>query len=345
MHLILCLFFIFFSNNIVADTKTTDIKTTDIKTTGIKTTGFPQPVIIKGSKIRKALGFRVSQYGVFVAGKDHYAEPIPFQIDEVNKIGDYVLPKSNGLPPMFDNGIFDDNDELVVRGSDLKKRDPLIRWKSKPSFFFEIIIRNATSKEELAVYLSVDRKKAPQKHPAKLLTYDHKKGIIETSKYRFKFNPKNHMVMDYIYIKDDNSKEKWQRIIDKSQFIFYADIKYFFEIELTANDLITKLNYWKIGPVRVIAQVSFFFRLLSMDIDIEMYTEISMFENAISLPAVLNSPINAKTLFRKGSGFYYGLKFTNGLKEWSLNTNFKKLRSFKKQETVTDMVKGGYWLQ
>ncbi len=343
MYLILCLFSIFFSNYIFSDVKKSDVKKVDISTDG-----FPQPVIIKGSKIRKALGFRVSQYGVFVAGKNHYAEPIPFQIDEVNKIGDYVLPKSNGLPPMFDNGIFDDNDELVVRGTDLRKRDPLIRWKNKPSFFFEIIIRNSTSKEELALYLSVDREKSPPKHPARLLSYDHKKGIIETSKYRFKFNPKNHMVMDYIYIKDENNKEKWQRVIDRSQFIFYADIKYFFEIELTSNDLITKLNYWKIGPVRIIAQVSFFFRLLSMDIDIEMYTEISMFENAISLPAVLNSPIDAKKLFRKGSGFYYGLKFTNGLKEWKFNTNFKKLSSLKSQESVgdiSDIVKEGYWIQ
>lgn len=293
---------------------------------------FLEPVIIQGHQISKALGFRIPQYGVYVAGPDHYAEPIPFQLDEVNEDGDYVLYNSKFFMPMQDNGIFDPNDEIALRGSDIGKRDPLIKWREKPFVYFEVTVLNTLNHQEGTFYIGVFKEQTPPRSKEMLLTYDHEQGIVETSKYIFKFNPKNHVLMDYVYIKSPNDPNKKEKVIENSEFFLIADIKYFFTLKISSKDVITKLNFWKIGPIRLIANVSFFFRLMQMNFDIEMYTEISLFENAVALPTILNSPMDAKSLFRKGSGFYYGLKLSNPEQPWKMNTNITRLSGVDEQK-------------
>ncbi len=308
---------------------------------------FVQPLLIKGRKIAKVLGFQIQQYGVFVAGKDHFAKPIPFQIDEINDNEDYVLDQSDHFAPMKDNGIFDPNDELVIRGTDLGKKDPLLQWKKKPFMYFEVAITNASTFKKGTIYIGIFKENKPTLSDQKLLTYDHKKGLISTSKYDFKFNPNNHILMDYVYLKEEGKPGR-KKVIENSGFTFIADIKYFFTLKVSSKDLITRLNYWKVGPVRCIAQVSFFFRLLSMDIDIEMYTEVSLFENAVSLPTILNSPVDAKSLFREGSGFYYGLKLADPIDDWKFDTNLLPLKTIKDQKwsnrSTYSILKEGFWL-
>ena len=51
------------------------------------------PVVITGYKVKYATRFPIPSYRLFRTAKDGSAVAIPFQIDEINEWGDYVLDR------------------------------------------------------------------------------------------------------------------------------------------------------------------------------------------------------------------------------------------------------------
>lgn len=309
---------------------------------------FQGPVVLRGSDIKPAINFKLEQYGLYKIGPDGFAVPISFQIDE-KKNGDYIMTQSSGKKlPRTDTGKFDIDDEICFRGRDIGPATYDVKWKTKPSLFWQIIFRNETTKLEGSVLLAVFMRGKPDINNYKALTFDHQRGVIDTNTFVLKFNPKNHILFDSLSVRDADNPGVLHTIFNDSAFMFIGKIRFFFNVYVTEKDLRTELDFWKSGPIRWIGRINIFFKLMGMNLDINMYTELAAFEDAIALPTTMNFPMDAKSMFAKGSGIYYGLKFKKQLRDWKQQTTMVKFTSIGDQSvgmrTVQEKIKDGFWL-
>jgi hypothetical protein len=100
-----------------------------------------------------------------------------------------------------------------------------------------------------------------------------------------------------------------------------ADLKYFLTFEANHNSVSSELEAYKIGPVRSIIRITYYYTLLRLNFQLGMYTEISFFSNAIFLPAILYNPIDGPNALNSGSGFYYGLALKDNPRDYKIDTN------------------------
>lgn len=168
------------------------------------------PVVIPGFKVRQGILYPVNMYRLYKTEADGTPVPIPFQIDEINKDGDYVM-EVGAAELRQSNGIFDLADELVFMGDDA---GPLVRpkWKgTPPTHVIEIRLSElpkrsvdgsskdvAAGKKERrvgAVYLAVFFKNPPPRSTKRYVSYDKDNAAVVTSRYRYQFNQQNYLVV------------------------------------------------------------------------------------------------------------------------------------------------------
>jgi hypothetical protein len=118
------------------------------------------PIVLQGSRVKAATHYPIAMYRLFKSDESGKAVPIPFQIDEINEWGDYVLPEGGKVTAATGNGIFDLQDELAFMGDDVgPARAPTVWPNGRPAQIFEIKLayrgRNEVGDNEGAVYLGV----------------------------------------------------------------------------------------------------------------------------------------------------------------------------------------------
>jgi hypothetical protein len=79
-------------------------------------------VIIRGEQFPGLLGAPERAIRVF-AGKGERLEPIPYQMDERNQWGEFVLARGKGVAPDDDEGRYDENDH----GREVTRSPPRFR--------------------------------------------------------------------------------------------------------------------------------------------------------------------------------------------------------------------------
>lgn len=72
------------------------------------------PVILTAQLIRPVQYHPLAMYRVFRTLPDGTAKAIPFQIDEKDRYGDYILDEGAYPNTKLSNGIFDFRDELTI---------------------------------------------------------------------------------------------------------------------------------------------------------------------------------------------------------------------------------------
>ncbi len=110
------------------------------------------PVIVSGDRVQGILGHQKENYGLFVSSKGAL-QPIPFQIDERDKSGEFVLTGGKDAGEDEDRGLFDENDELVFYAKDAGDR---IKTESVPktaSASWEITVTDPLSRKQGWAYL------------------------------------------------------------------------------------------------------------------------------------------------------------------------------------------------
>lgn len=283
------------------------------------------PVILKGSDIRKVTRYPISMYQVFKTNRLGVAEAIPFQIDEINRIGDYVLDKGTLPNSNTGDGNFDYQDELVFMGDDIGE---IVKPKSykdhkKPDIVYELKFtppKSITTSRLGAVYIAIYFNNKITKSPRSYTVFDPARGIVETSRYRYKFDQKNYLVVRGIDVFKPGTREA-QKLINSSTMFMKADMKYFVTLRANHRTLNSSLEAWKEGPVRSLVRVSFFFKFLRMNFELGMYTEVSFFSNAVILPTIMYNPIDGTKSLNKGSSFYYGFALVQNPKDYKIETN------------------------
>ncbi len=311
------------------------------------------PIVVTGFRIRAASRYPISTYRLFRTGADGSAVPIPYQIDELNDWGDYVLDQGGPITKDTGNGIFDLQDELVFMGNDVGPVSPPTKWpQGQPTLTYEIRLshlgKNPVGPNDGAVYLGIYFREAPALNTTSYVVFDAKQGTVSTSRYTYKFDRKNYLVVDGVDMvtKEAGGKRGSVPIIDTSTFFMKADLKYFVTMEANHRTVNSQIEAYKVGPVRSIVRVSFFYSFLKLKFELGMYTEVSFFSNAVVLPAILYNPLDGPKSLNAGSGFYYGFALNDKPSAYNLQSNMPAYRKgsfldmFRKQDKLEPL----YWI-
>lgn len=281
------------------------------------------PIIIKGKQIYSVARYPVSTYRVLSVNKRGVAKIIPFQIDELNKWGDYVLDQGVRPNTKSGNGIFDVHDELAIMGDNVGEdiEPKVFPGGRKPNVIYKLTFSQKEAKG--AVFIAVYFSNPPPLSTTKYVNFDYARSNILTSRFRYHFDKKNHLVVRGVDKIDQSNPEepKFHSILAHSVFYMKADLKYFITVSANHRTIDSELEAYKTGPIRVLVRVNFFYKFLSLKFELGMYTEVSFFSNTVVLPAVMYNPVDGPKRLNEGSGFYYGFAIHDNPKDLNLTTN------------------------
>lgn len=313
------------------------------------------PVVVQGSKVKPVTHYPVNMYRLFKADDQGNAVAIPFQIDEINEWGDYVLPSGGTVTANTGNGIFDLQDELAFMGDDVGPVKAPTKWPTgKPALTFEVKLtfkgKNEAGDQEGAVYLGVYFQNPPPVSDRQYVFFNRETAEVVTSRYRYGFDQKNWLVARRVeMLQKGTERDKtpgFIPLLDSTTFYMKADLKYFLTVEANHRSINSSLEAYKIGPVRSIVRISFHYTFLKLNFELGMYTEVSFFSNAVYLPAILYNPLDGKKSLNSGSGFYYGMAMKDNPGLFKIDSN---MPAFKKAGLL-DVFSGGgkaeslYWI-
>lgn len=292
------------------------------------------PIVIPATKIRQGSQFPLARYRLFRKGERGEAVPVPFQIDEINRIGDYVLDEGPKPTKDTSNGIFDGLDELAFMGDDVGPVGMPSKWPEDrlPQNVVEIKIAPPAhlmpEKTEGAVYLAIYQQPPPLLPGPKYVSFNLEGGEVLTSRYRYSFDRKNYLVVNGVDMIPDreikgNENQPKVPLIDSSTFYAKADLKYFLTVQVNHRSVNSRLEAYKSGPIRTIVRVVFFYTFLKLNFEVGMYTEVSFFSNSVILPAIIYNPLDGIKGLNKGSGFYYGFALRESPKNYQFGTNMQ----------------------
>ncbi|MBC7660961.1 MAG: hypothetical protein H7249_14790 [Chitinophagaceae bacterium] len=295
------------------------------------------PIIIPAKKLRDIADYPVKNYRLFKTDAQGVATPIPFQIDEVNKIGDYVMPDGPVPNAKTGDGVFSDADELSFMGDDVGEVVKPSKWPDNkvPENVFELKLSPPSGKEGLtegAVYIAVFNQNAPALNDSKYVVFNLAAGEVVTSRYRYRFDKKNYLVVNGVEMIPPVKGASTQvavpstinvPLIDSSTFYAKADLKYFLTVQVNHRSVNSKLEAFKTGPIRTIVRVTFLYTFLKLNFEVGMYTEVSFFSNSVILPAIIYNPLDGIKSLNKGSGFYYGFALTESPRRYQFDTNMR----------------------
>jgi len=287
------------------------------------------PIVLQGNKIKLATHYPIQMYRLFKSDANGNATPIPFQIDEINEWGDYVLPDGGTITAKTGNGIFDLQDEIAFMGDDVGPQVPpkVFPEGNKPSLLFEIKASfpgtNVGGDQMGSVYLGIYFQNPPKLSERSYVFFNRNSAEVITSRYRYGFDQKNWLVSRRVeMLKKGSEKEPdFVPLLDSTTFYMKADLKYFLTVEASHRSIESQLEAYKIGPVRTIVRISFHYKFLKLNFELGMYTEVSFFSNAVYLPAILYNPLNGKRSLNRGSGFYYGMAMRENPANYKIESN------------------------
>ncbi len=288
------------------------------------------PIVLQGYKIKQVTHYPIQMYRLFKTDETGKAVPIPFQMDEINEWGDYVLPEGGKVTANTGNGIFDLQDELAFMGDDVGVLKAPTVWDGpKPQLVFEIKLAlpttNPAGPQQGAVYLGIYFTAGPPLSKKNYVSFNRPAAEVVTSRYRYGFDQKNWLVARRVEMLARGSEKApspdFIPLLDSTTFFMRADLKYFLTVEANHRSIESALEAYKVGPVRSIVRISFHYTFLKLNFDLNMYTEVSFFSNAVYLPAILYNPLDGKKSLNSGSGFYYGMSLKDNPKDFKIDTN------------------------
>ncbi len=285
------------------------------------------PVIIQGKKIAPVTRYPIESYRVYRTDSQGKALSIPFQIDEVNDDGDYVLDQGSAVLAASGNGLFDFQDELSLMGDDVGPLVAPTLWpEGRPNVVYEVKVShpgtNPMGPNVGAVYVGVFFSSPPSFSSKKYVVFNRTDALVHTSRYKYQFDNRNWLVAKSIEIaKQEQNPSDYEKVLDSTTFYMKGDLKYFITLEVNHRSIDSSLEAWKSGPIRSLVRVSFFYRVLRLKVELNMYTEISFFSNAIYLPAIMYNPIDGRKSLNPGSGMYYGLALKDNPSQYAIDSN------------------------
>ena len=118
------------------------------------------PIVLKGEEIPDFAGATEADIRVFASRGGKFA-PIPCQMDERNQWGEFVVTKGKRVVPDEDNGVFDDNDEVVFLSRDLGEKGDKAQIPGGPKKVYEIEVTDPITSSKGYAYVAYYAGNAP----------------------------------------------------------------------------------------------------------------------------------------------------------------------------------------
>lgn len=232
---------------------------------------------------------------------------LPLQIDPVSRDGRLLFFEGDDS---FKDWEIDEKDRISFLSEGFDKR---IDDKAPPpcdgDFIYEI--KDPTGRY---VYLADcgpgTTEKVKSNYP---IVHDKETFTVNSKVYDYKYHPKNHMMFDQITVKPEG-KEPFAAGSNSVQRI-RVDVKKFFTLDFSNDDIESKLRQVREGPIALLGQLTFFLRILFFKIDLQLNTVVSFFEDSVHLPLTINMPVDATKATNPGTGMYFVWEIPEGI-EW-----------------------------
>ncbi len=215
-------------------------------------------VVIRGSKFTHNLHKDIEKMSL-LASANGEIQPIPFQIDEINPDGEWVLPNS---PPYIqekknqekkridkddDNGLLDDNDELAFMIRDSGDRIGQESYPGGAELVDEIMLVDPNDDGRSWVYLC-SYNADPPRSTKDYVQYRFPENRVTSDNFEVGFSLEVPISWDYLaFTGGDNLIDRLKMRV----LVMFFGIKFFFDEE----DWKSELSCYKDGPVRVIRRV------------------------------------------------------------------------------------------
>jgi len=267
------------------------------------------PVIVRGELLTQMLGMPLEGFRLF-SGRQGVWVPIPFQIDEVDAEGLFVLPE--GKHPNRDegrrgkerdrHGILDSNDELVFMASDLGDRLCAEPWPSDVRKGVEIQVRDPrTGGQGWCCLLWFQDPPLP--NPEDYVRYEREEDRIYAGNFSLGYSPEKDLVYTTLLsLAPQKGAPPPVDIMDRINIRFSASI-FLRSITFSRNedDFVSVVIAYKDGPVRVMRRVANSMRLV-MGLQTPKIIAYSVYyRDAIETPNVLTLPVSMASVARSAT--------------------------------------------
>jgi hypothetical protein len=144
------------------------------------------------------------------------------------------------------------------------------------------------------------------------VSYDLKEGVLESTRYQYRFKPSNHMLFDSVKIK--SSKNGEIEVAKDADLLIRADVKKFFNMQFDTSDIESKMKSSRGENVGAFANVGFYLNILFFKIAMDLTTDVMFFRNSSYIPMVLTTPVDAKKYLNHKSGVLYSFELPEKIK-------------------------------
>jgi hypothetical protein len=145
-------------------------------------------------------------------------------------------------------------------------------------------------------------------HP---IVHDKDQLTVKAKFYDYKYHEQNHMMFDDILVRPPGV-EPFSAGGDSIQRI-RADVKRFFTLNFTNDDVESKLIRTRGGPLALLGQLTFFLRILFFKIDLQLQTVVSFFEDSVHMPLTINMPVDTSKRTNPGTGMIFSWQVPEGV--------------------------------
>jgi hypothetical protein len=219
------------------------------------------PVVLKGEQVPKFEGAMEETLRVFADKDGKGIRPIPYQMDERNQWGEFVVVKGKRVVADEDDGAFDENDEIVFLTRDLGTKVPKGEWPSGYQEAYEVEVTDPlTSVKGYGYVLSyASAGAAPPPATDDYISYEEKgDGVTHALNYKLGFvEPTSGLDYDVLTVMpaSGGSGVDW---FDRLKVRVMQNLRRFLtlgiptRLDRTEKNFLVKVYGYKDGPVRVV---------------------------------------------------------------------------------------------
>ncbi len=263
----------------------------------------PDHVLVTGNVLPTARGLRLDNFRLY-SYRANVMEPIPFQIDERDPHGWYVL-NQGPTPSGGGTGLLKDDDELVFRIRDTGDRIGPDLWPTGYSLAYEIEIVDPLDNGKAWAYLFYFPTSPPPLSPEDYVDQiDHgPDGQAYVAKY-YTLKYPNQSLMWYCAFGTREAGYDEVNFVDHG----YVNLDILFlglwRARITLENMIGTIPCYKDGPVRVIRRTKTRFRVGAMKIPIGLTYDLIFYDQYVNIPLNVETPINLKYVASQAWGSY-----------------------------------------
>jgi hypothetical protein len=281
--------------------------------------GYTYPIVMKGPAA--LVGQVIANLAAYARSPDGAFRQIALQIDEVNARGDYVL--SEGIPytARTDDGILDENDEVVVRGDeigrDFKLADLPPSLRSEALQKWKVGFRLPTHGLGY-ILLVAGKSRAAAAEPGEV-SFDHEAGLIRTAAYTYSFQKGNPALLGEVKLAAGG------QLIKSSKFLMPLRTPFFMpDLTFVDTDFSSQIESWQTGPIRSIVAVGVRYSSFLSLINLHLFSELVFYREKFAIPTKIEFIFDPSAFLKPGSGLFYSLSFPDG-HMWSVDSNLAPL--------------------